>query len=367
MANKIDIKSITANVKRVCDDADALNLYKRSAVESSYMVTLKQLRDLYRHEVNLEPWEEPPEIEFTFWLREKLEKLKKLVRKADKSTTIPNIQIANHSYAPTEVSAIKEALNPFDFYYNVSIYNAGMDYGDETLILLAEIKKSWTQDGYKCYILGKELARTYNYSLDKVALKDRKDIFGRTEAARWLVWNKINALKNPKEYYCPKDYRSISTQAFSYYGLSEKQLNEKPEKLARKVDEIAMSELKYDIYHEFGHATIEDKEILPNELFTKIIKFASDTDLKRQIISLNEMLADTVPGGTLDQIIEDKNSGALAFRAMGTGEDKIRQNYQNYWKLFFRSYKETKDWGLLEKLRKATFGSLSSIATNIRR
>ncbi|MFQ6010216.1 MAG: Sfum_1244 family protein [Candidatus Aenigmatarchaeota archaeon] len=373
MSDKIDIKSITKQVQHNCDISDAYYAVPQLSARKVGQHLEGKLLHLYREEAGLKPWEiKVNGKKFYDWLEKKHSKWKsKYQPSKNKDELYSNIEIGGHSFHYFDPDAISEKLVPAGY-----VYFAGAGREGKDSFYLAKIAEHWTENGFNSFIPQKELAKDLD-RLGVPASKPGKNICGRPEEAKQMIWNRINSIKN---HLIPEHQEEILIQALHDYGLSEDEFKRKPGEIAKKVDKIAMTHLKYIMSHELGHGLAEEKEILPDELKDMVWELAPGTDLEWVTWALSDVLANTIKvnnlNGMLAHIIKNKDVGELGLFAynimppnlhpIGRYQSQIWSSYQSYWTDLFWTFHATGDWGLIERARKKTYKKATKIANGLK-
>ena len=139
-----ELKSLIRQVLRNCDISDATH----AGLYSICGLALR-LRDLYKWENRLPPWEERDSSEILDWIDAKETRWE---------------TFAENEYAPLildgqtfdlfDTDGINAVLEPHKIYYG-----AGYAHSLKPTFFLAKIENKTRSNGYKIYTLGRELAR----------------------------------------------------------------------------------------------------------------------------------------------------------------------------------------------------------------
>ncbi|MEW6068908.1 MAG: Sfum_1244 family protein [Nitrospirota bacterium] len=323
----VDIQAITPQIKRNCDISDA-----KYWGAFSICTFLLKLRELYRTENCVKPWEKIQKNEIDKWISER-EKLWKKLEKED----FGDIFIDGNSYSPFEVKKINAELEKDGF-----IYGAGLGVYMKPSFFLADLLSRKTIHGYDVYIAGDEYARDLS---DYPATLQEKAIFVRTEAAKLLIWEKfeelrLRGIKSAPEYL---------VFAFLKYNLMPE--NELIGDIAEQLSLIASSEIDTYIYHEVGEAI--EGEQLGNEwhsLFAELLSYRRAEIFARRV---KDLLSDTSEKGMLKYIIENGKEGSLGFYIVFL--DGYRKLLFPEIMDAFKKFVEIGDWEIIEDARKTGY------------
>ncbi len=277
-----EIKALTRQVLHNCDISDA----QHAGLYSTCGLALR-LRDLYKWEHRLNPWEEKDTSEILDWIGEKEALWEKL---ADAKHT--NIAIQGKVYNLYDTSAINAILEPRGLFYG-----AGYAFSLKPTFFLAEIENKRQNDGYTVYTLGRELARDL---LTLPALTQDQQILLRSDSARMFLWDQM--------VYIKKSGRPALRFALEHCGLkkpdSEAMQQHLPAILAEQKDNY--------IYHEIGE--LSDSTFDP-KIWRELIAAFPHSPVELLARALKDLLADTHPSGTLHHLIENRKFAGLGFYA----------------------------------------------------
>jgi len=275
-----EIESITRQVLHNCEISDA----QHAGLYSTCGLALR-LRDLYKWEHGLNPWEEKDTSEILDWIGEKEARWEKL---ADAKHT--KITIEGKDYDLFDTPAINAVLEPRGF-----LYGAGYAFSLKPTFFLAEIENKTLNNGYTVYALGRERARDL---LTLPALTQTQQILLRTDSAKLFLWDQMTYIK--------KSGRSALKFALKNCGL-EKQ---NTEAIQQHLPTILTAQKDNYIYHEIGE--LSDSTFDP-EIWRELIAAFPHSPIELLARSLKDLLADTHPSGTLHHLVENRKMAGLGF------------------------------------------------------
>jgi hypothetical protein len=300
---------------------------------------LLRLRELYRFEHGIEPWETAPEGGITDWIGQRESGWEELSEAELKPLTLDG-----REFAPFDVEEINSAINEAGL-----LYGAGYGLYGKPVFYLGDLESRESVDGYDIFISGREYAR--DLSIHPAMLQHRR-IYARREICTLLIWEKF-------EEFRAKRTASALSVAFSAYGV---EAGADAESLRRLINEAADTELRTYIYHELGEAFESDKagaqwaEMLSSVLSSKASMFAR---------AVMDTMADASERGLLKHIVDERKAGSLAFYMTFLGgyrrvisEDMVGA---------FEGFSESRDWGLIEAARTKLYSKAELIAENIMR
>ena len=226
-----------------------------------------RLRDLYKWEHRLKPWEEKDSSEILDWIGKKEALWEKL---ADAKYT--DLSIQGKRYDPFDTRGINALLEPHGLFYG-----AGYAFSLKPTFFLAEIENKVIRNGYTVYALGRELARDL---LTLPALSQDQSILLRTDSARLFLWDQM--------VYIKKSGRAALQFALEHCGLK----NHQPEVLQQHLPQILAVQIDNYLYHEIGE--LSDSTFDP-EIWRELIAAFPHSPIEMLARGLKDLLADTHP------------------------------------------------------------------------
>jgi hypothetical protein len=246
-----------------------------------------RLRDLYKWEHGLNPWEEKNSSEILDWIGKKEALWEKL---ADAKYT--DLSIQGKRYDPFDTLGINAVLAPHGLFYG-----AGYAFSLKPTFFLAEIENKVIRNGYTVYALGRELARDL---LTLPALSQDQSILLRTDSARLFLWDQM--------VYIKKSGRAALQFALEHCGLKKHQ----PEVWQQHLPQILAVQKDNYIYHEIGE--LSDSAFHPT-VWRELIATFPHSPVELLARSLKDLLADTSKNGTLPHLINNRKAAGLGLYA----------------------------------------------------
>ncbi|MEW6658336.1 MAG: Sfum_1244 family protein [Thermodesulfobacteriota bacterium] len=248
---------------------------------------LLRLRQLYKWEHGLKPWQEPDSDAVLAWVAEQ----ERLWDSLEDAPWQPLYWGAG-SFEPQEVDAVNRLLLPMGL-----AYGAGLSRGLKPTFFLGELVEVRQQGELRILILGKELAR----DLDGTpALCQGSLIYARQEALGFYVWDR---LADPVQQN--KEFLKI---ALAGYRLKLQDLLQDPEAHQERFRALLAGELEAAIRHEMGEALEPSlRAALP-----AILASFPQTRVEHWARGLKDALADVNEWGRLTHLIETRNLPSLA-------------------------------------------------------
>jgi len=248
---------------------------------------LLRLRQLYKWEHGLKPWQEPDPDAVLVWVAEQ----ERLWDSLEDAPWQPLLWGAG-SFEPQEVDAVNRLLLPMGL-----AYGAGLSRGMQPTFFLGELAEARQHGELNILILGRELAR----DLDGTpALCQGSLIYARKEALGFYVWDR---LADPVAQN--NEFLKI---ALAGHGLALNDLLQDAEAHQEKFQSLLAAELEAAIHHEIGEALEPSlRRALP-----LIISSYPQTRVEHWARGLKDALAEVNESGRLAYLIETRNLSSLA-------------------------------------------------------
>lgn len=275
--------AIIEDIQHNCNISDA----RDHGIYTMCTMVLK-LRNLYKWENDLEPWQEPEPGDLLDWIESKEIYWETIAEKP-----YHQLDLNGCPFLPDDSSSINAYFSDKQM-----VYGAGYGRSMKAVFFLAEKIEQRIVAGLPVLILGKERAREM---ASPFAMAQDGVIFIRKESLRFFLWDYIQELRSS----CRNSFR----HALQLYGLlQDGQLNQ--QRFKDNLDNIVEAELDLFVYHEVGEVlqTTFDSSTLQ----TIISRFPGSVyELVSR--SIKDILADTHPGGLLSHLISEKLETSLSF------------------------------------------------------
>jgi hypothetical protein len=309
-----DLNDISRQILHNCDISDA-----HHAGTYSICGLALRLRDLYKWEQGLPPWEEKDSAEVLEWIEAKENKWD-----AYADTDFRTISIGGEDFDPFDTVGINSALEPHNYFYG-----AGYARSLKPTFFLAAIDEKSTVDGTPVYTLGRELARDL---LTIPALSQDDCVLLRQESARLFLWDSI--------FYIKKSGRPALDFALDSCGIKDKQ----PKALRRNLAGILDALKTTYIYHEIGELkdTVFDRAI-----WREIVAAFPYSPVEYLARAVKDLLADTSEYGTLQHIIKERKTASLAFYTAFL--DGLAKEFLTELPTAFQKFTQTNDWRIVRQ------------------
>ncbi len=319
MSSSLDLSSCIQDIQYNCDISDA----RDHGIYSMCTMVLK-LRNLYKWEKGLQPWEEPESSDLLDWID-----VKETYWKSIAEESYRPLNAAGKSLPPLDLEDINAVLNG-----NNVLYGAGYGRSMKVVFFLAEKMEEREDEGCPIIILGKEWAREMS---SPFAMVQDGLIIIRREALRFFFWDQVQEVRS--------SCRSSLKEALEYYGvLNNGTLDQK--RFRQSLDTIVEQEMNLFIYHEIGEAL---QTTLDSQTLQAIIGHFPGSVMEFVGRGVKDILADTHPQGVLAYVIREKRRSSLGFYL--TFLDGLREKLFPEIKLAWQLFLADQNWHHIEEAR----------------
>lgn len=316
-----DQKIIEA-VQRNCDISDA----RDSGIYTVCILVLK-LRNYYKWERGLEPWDEPGSAEVLDWIAAKEEFWAGI---ADEDF-LP-LPIKGGRFDPFEPGPINEELAG-----RGRVYGAGYGRSMKSIFFLAEQLDQRLVEGCPVTIMGRESAREL---ASPFAMLQDGGIFIRREPMRFYFWDQIREIR--------PSGKAAMRYSLGRYGLLGPAETLDRALLREKLDSIVDREMEAIIHHEVGEML---EKTLDSLTLKKIVGFYPGSAIEFLARSVKDVLADTHENGMLGHIIGARKESSLGFYVAFL--DGMRKTLFPEIVAAFSRFAVDGDWQVIEEARAA--------------
>jgi hypothetical protein len=274
-----ELDELIRQVRRNCDISDA----RHGGVFSICGLALR-LRDLYKWEKGLAPWEEGDPGEVLDWIGAREAYWETLA-----GAEYALLSIGGRRLEPFDSESVNSILAPHRVYYG-----AGYAAGLKPTFFLAMIDDEREVGGCPVYVLGREVARDL---LTLPALSQNCTILLRRESACRILWDHI-------AYAAPSARRALDA-AMDACGLCD----HGPAALRRGLRRLLAVQESIHLHHELGE--IREKDFR-RDVWQEIIAAFPRTRVELLARHVKDLLADTNAYGTLRHICRTQDTAGLA-------------------------------------------------------
>jgi hypothetical protein len=248
---------------------------------------LLRLRQLYKWEHGLKPWQEPEPEAVLAWVAEQ-----ERVWDALEDAPWRGLTWGQETFEPQEVEGVNRHLLPLGF-----AYGAGLSRGLKPTFFLGELAEVRRRGELTILVLGPELAR----DLDGTpALCQGSLIYARKEALAFYLWDRLS---DPMQQN--NEFLKI---ALAGYRLALQDLLRDPEAHQEQFRELLAGELEAAIHHEIGEALEPSLRLaLP-----AVLETYPQTRVELWARGLKDALAEVNEWGRLAYLIDTQDLSSLA-------------------------------------------------------
>lgn len=317
----IDVTEITRQVQRNCDIADA-----GSGAVFSLCGFLLRLRDFFKWEHALLPWQEPEPASLLEWVEAREEMWLEIAEEP-----FQPIHIGGETFDVFDLDAINSRLRPSGL-----VYGAGYVAGLKPSFLLAELVESRRVDSLRVDTVSRELARDLYLT---PAMRQGEQILARRSAMLFFLWDQVLEMR-------PSAKAALS-YAFRQYDLDVEDLRRAPKELGPRLQPVAATELDAWIYHELGEAR---EDAFGGLLWQEIVATYAGSPVEILTRSIKDLLADTHSEGLLGHIVHEGLKSSLGF-FVALMRSFMRKVFPEVL-VAFAQFMESEDWAVIEEARR---------------
>ncbi len=328
---ELDIEKLKEQVKLNCMVSDA-----RFWGYYSICGLLMRLRELYKSEKDLMPWDATHREDVSEWIAATEARWKSLEHAGFRA-----IEIGGAAYDPFDVDGINTLLNREGL-----VYGGGYGRFNKPTFFLATLERKREIYDYFIYYSGRELCRDLSTS---VAMLQGRCIFMRIEALKTLLWDKFLELQGRR-------FGGLLREAFSSCGIEGK---ESPGDFNDRIDALSSVLSELFVLHETGEA-FEDEH---SAEWLEILGGNTDRAAEFYVRGVKDLLADTSEKGPLEYIIRERERSLLNFHIAFL--DGIRKEIFPEIINAFQKFSENGDWSLLEDARRIGYRRAQELMVRI--
>jgi hypothetical protein len=322
--------ALADQVRRNCTISDA-----RFAGSYSVCGLAMRLRDLYKWENALPPYEEHDAQQVLDWIGRK-ESLWEDLHQAE----FTDIAIDGDSIDPFDTEAINRLIAPLGLYYG-----AGYAHGLKPSFFLASVETQTTVRGHTVVTLGAELARDL---LTLPALIQNQSVLLRQAAVGLYVWDQM--------LYLNQSGRPFYNFALANCGLGEKDVQSP----RRCLSHVIAAQVDTFIYHEIGELS---DTCFDQGIWRDIIAALPHTPVELLVRAVKDMLADTCHEGALHRIIQARSKAALGF--YGAFLDGLGKKLFPEIRAAIMDFMHDGDWNAVTERVRAVYRKAADLARSI--
>jgi hypothetical protein len=299
---------------------------------------LLRLRQLYKWEHGLAPWQEPEVEAVLAWI-------------AQRESTWDDLEEAswrNLAWGDAVIDPFAvETLNAYLIPQKLA-YGAGLSRGLTPTFFLGELLEERREGDLTILVLGPELARDMDAS---PALCQGTLIYARRQALAFYLWDRLS---DPTQQ--GNAYLQLALKA---HNLRLKELVRDPEAHQEGFQSFLAGELEAVIRHETGEAL----EPSLKAAFPAVLERFPQTRVELFVRTLKDALADVNEWGRLAYIINEQNLPSLA--VMLAWRPGLLPKLLPELEPGFQKFMATGDWGAMEEARQQALDRLRETAKGL--
>jgi len=313
--------SLIESIQYNCDISDA----RDHGVYSMCSMVLK-LRNLYKWEQGVEPWDEPEPGDLLDWIEQKENYWADIAGEPYRP-----LMVKSRERSPYDLEAVNGSL-----VNRRILYGAGYGRSLKAIFFLARELGRRSVEDCPVVLLGEEKAREM---ASPFAMVQDGVIIIRRESLRFFFWDQAQELRS--------SCRSSLRYAYNHYGLLQDGSLDS-ERFKAKLDTIVDEEMDLFIYHEVGEML---QTTLNTETLQALIGHFPGSVMEFVCRALKDVLADTHPRGILSLVIREQRGSTLGFYVgfLDGLREKLFPEMAEGWQNFHQSG----DWQHIEMARAA--------------
>ncbi|MEN6439762.1 MAG: Sfum_1244 family protein [Syntrophobacter sp.] len=318
----MDLSDLRRQVQKNCDISDA-----RHAGVYSLCGLLLRMRDLYKWEHLMVPWQEPEPADLLGWVEDREQYWDKIAEEE-----IAPVTLGEERFDPYDMAGLNVRLRPLGL-----IYGAGYGIGLKPTFFLAECAGSSSVGGLRIDVVNRELARDIFMT---PAMRQGDQIFARRSCMLFFLWDQILEAR--------PSAREALEFALARYGVGLDEIRRNAARLGDLLERIAGRELETWVYHEIGEVL---ETGFDGGLWQEIVSAYANSPVEIFARVLKDVLADTHSEGLLGHIVQNRVESSLGFyvafqRAIS------RMVFPEIREAFLR-FRQTGDWSLIDAARES--------------
>jgi hypothetical protein len=328
------VPPLTKQIQRNCDisDANYAGLYSLCSL-------LLRMRDLYKWEHDLRPWEEPEPAALLEWVDDRESRWEIIAQ-----DELRPISMGFQSFEPFNMAALNPELRPLGL-----VYGAGYVLGMKPSFFLGEVIESRTLGELQVDIVDRELARDIYMT---PAMRQGRQIFMRQSAMLFFLWDQILEQR--------PSARAALGYALQQYNLDPVAIRRSPKELAPQLHLVARQEIETWIYHEVGEV---HESAFDGNLWHEIVSAYSNSPVEIFARVVKDVLADTHHEGLLGHIIRNRIHSSLGFY-VAFMRPFARVVFPEIIEAFCR-FSSSGDWSIIEEARSSGQAKSESYALQL--
>lgn len=287
----------------------------------SICTLLLRLRQLFKIERDLEPWESINNDEILPWIEKKEEKWKEL-----ENAQLIQLKINGKSYQPFDIEGINDNIIKNGF-----IYGAGYALFMKPSFFVGLIHKYEKIDGYEVFFVDKEIIRDL-FSSSGMSIGNT--IYIRLTDIKYRLWEDLHGWINKKKSFYGRTLSKFGHPANWEYPFKE-------------FRSLVYIYSKIVLHHEIA----ELQENIPQ--WNEIIKKCDNSKTEYILRGIKDFIADFSEKGPLYKAIIEKDKELLSLYILTQGV--YQKKILNQVILQIEKALLSEDWGKIEEIRKIEY------------
>ncbi len=313
----MEIEGFIEQVKLNCNISDARywGLYSLCGM-------LMRMRELYRAEHSLEPWDPVPKEAIGEWIE-----ARETLWESLENEELRPLELSGRCYDPFQASGLNRLLRREGL-----VYSGGYGRYGKPTFFLAVLERERELQGHHVYYAGRELCRDLSAS---AAMLQQGCIFIRIEPLRHHLWQRLQELRGGRTSGALKE-------ALSICGISSGTVVPE-ERVHARVEEAAAEVTELLLLHELGEA-FEDEEDWPS-----LLSNCTAAKAEPYVRGVKDLLADTSEAGPLRSIVMKRDRSLLGLYMILL--DGVRKELFPEIMTAFEQLVNHDDWSAVEEAR----------------
>lgn len=276
-------KMLVENIQHNCDISDA----RDHGIYSMCSMVLK-LRNLYKWEQGVEPWEEPETGDLLDWIETKENHWADIA-----GETYRDLEVDGNTLSPDDAQQVNAVLQDRKL-----LYGSGYGRSMKAVFFLGQERERRSVEDCPVIVLGEEKAREM---ASPFAMVQDGVILIRRESLRFFFWDQLQELRS--------SCRSSLQHAYKHYGLLKKGHLDQ-DAFRDSLDSIVDGEMDLFVYHEVGEIL---QTTLDSETLQAMIGHFPGSSIEFVCRAVKDVLADTHPRGLLNHVIDGQQESTIGF------------------------------------------------------
>ena len=331
---RFNLQSLKSQVQRNCDISDA-----NFSGSFSLCGLLLRMRELYKWESGIAPWEEPEHGLILDWVEQREEMWAEL-----EGVDCSPLEIDNERISPFEVEEVNRRC------VNLGcLYGAGYVLGMKPSFFLALPVEEAVINGLTVYTVDQELCRDI---FSTPVMRQGNRIIARRQAMASSIWDVVQEQR-------PSVLPALQF-ALTGYGMHCRDLLRRPADFQLNYQRMVREELRIWVHHEIGEAA---EDAFPGEIWHQMVANTCQTLAEVFIRAVKDLLADTHPRGLLACMAARDSKHSLGlYLAMMRPLSKLL--FMDIFRVF-PEFARTGDWDDVDRVRAEAYSKGRELAQKL--